>query len=152
MIYGFGAGIAVEAAQVTRSPYLQQTVSDSAIIVWRTDTATDSWVQYGTALGSQTYTASSSILDTFHQVKLTGLQSETIYYYSIGSTSGILAGGVDYVFTTAPTIGSATPLRIWVIGDAGTANSNQAAVRNAMVGEIPKSGDFNLWLMLGDNA
>ncbi|UUZ46600.1 hypothetical protein LP420_22025 [Massilia sp. B-10] len=37
------------AATVVRGPYLQSASSDSITVRWRTDTATDSRVQYGTS-------------------------------------------------------------------------------------------------------
>ena len=41
-----------EAAVLTRGPYLQQSTPDSVIIVWRTDTSTDSVIDFGTSSGN----------------------------------------------------------------------------------------------------
>jgi hypothetical protein len=126
-----GAGQSAFAQTVTRGPYLQMANDDAITIRWRTSTATDSAVRYGaspTAL-SQNVTVSGS--RTEHTVRVTGLSPDTLYYYSIGSSGATLAGGdSSYRFTTSPVSGTAVATRVWLIGDAGTANSSQTAVSN----------------------
>lgn len=140
------------AAALTRGPYLQS-ASDSAITFrWRTDSATDSVVRYGSSPTTLDQTVTVSGNTTEHSVAVQGLAPLTQYYYSVGSSSETLAGGdSSYRFTTAPTPGSSVPTRIWLIGDAGTANANQAAVYNAYLND-PGAGNTALWIMLGDNA
>lgn len=139
------------AQTVTRGPYLQQGTSTSVIVRWRTDTAANSRVRYGTSPGSLSLHADNTISTTEHEVKLTGLSPGTKYYYSIGTTTRTLAGDDTYFFVTAPSPGTVKPTRIWVIGDAGTANSSQRAVRDAYM-SYAGSTYTDLWLMLGDNA
>ena len=63
---------------------------------------------------------------------VTGLTPDTLYYYSVGNTNQVLAGGdSSHFFVTAPPTGVAQPTRIWVIGDSGTADANAVAVRDA---------------------
>lgn len=139
------------AATVVRGPYLQSASSDSITVRWRTDTATDSRVQYGTSSGSLTSSGSNATSTTEHIVKLTGLSPNTKYFYNVGSSSAVQAGDSTYYFETSPTAGTAAPARIWVIGDAGTGSSGQAAVYNAYRNYTGNTyTDF--WLMLGDNA
>lgn len=139
------------AATVVRGPYLQSASSDSITIRWRTDTATDSLVQYGTVAGSLSSSASNATSTTEHIVKLTGLTPNTKYFYNVGASSAVQAGDASYFFKTSPTTGTALPTRIWVIGDAGTGTSGQAAVYNAYRNYTGTTyTDF--WLMLGDNA
>lgn len=140
------------ATEVTRGPYLQM-ASDSAMTLrWRTDSNTDSVVHYGSSPTDLGHTVSVSGNTTEHEVRLGGLAPLTQYYYSIGSSGETLAGGDNsYRFTTSPTPGSVVPTRVWLIGDAGTANSNQAAVYNAYL-NYPGADNTNLWIMLGDNA
>ncbi|HXG62701.1 MAG TPA: metallophosphoesterase [Planctomycetota bacterium] len=145
------AAVPAWAQTVTRGPYLQQGHSTSVIVRWRTDTPTDSRVRYGTSAGSLTLQADNAASTTEHEVKLTGLSPNTKYYYSIGTTTRTLAGDAGYFFVTAPTPGTVKPTRIWVIGDAGTANSSQRAVRDAYY-SFTGSRYTDLWLMLGDNA
>lgn len=118
-------------------------------IRWRTSTSADSVVRYGTSAASLTQTARSSTLKREHEVRLSGLLSNTTYYYSVGSSSTTLASGTGYFFVTAPT--GQKPTRIWVLGDSGTANADQAAVRDAYY-RFTGSRHTDLWLMLGDNA
>lgn len=142
----------IYAATVTRGPYLMMGTPDSMVIRWRTDAATNSRVQYGTAQGSLTNTLDNATSTTEHELRLTGLVPGTKYYYSVGSTSGVLAGNdATTFFQTGPLTGTAQPTRIWVIGDAGTGTSVQTSVYNAYLAST--GGVYtNLWLMLGDNA
>jgi acid phosphatase type 7 len=139
------------AATVVRGPYLQTATSDSIIVRWRTDTATDSRVQYGTTSGSLTSAASNGTATTEHIVKLSGLNPNTKYFYNVGSSSAVQAGDATYYFKTSPLAGTAVPTRIWVIGDAGTGTSGQAAVYNAYR-NFTGSTYTDFWMMLGDNA
>src|SRR4029079_8181621 len=85
------AGIAF-AASVTRGPYLQIGTQSSMIVKWRTDVATNSRVRYGldpAALNSFKDVATNT---TEHEVPLTGLLANTKYYYTIGTTTTVLAG------------------------------------------------------------
>ena len=140
------------AQTVTRGPYLQQG-SDTAVTVrWRTSSAVPGVVRYGTSPAALTLSAAEPSARTEHEVRLTGLSPDTRYYYSIGTPSGALAGGdADHSFVTSPRPGTPKPTRVWVLGDPGTANSNQRAVRDAYYA-FTGSRATDLWLMLGDNA
>jgi phosphodiesterase/alkaline phosphatase D-like protein len=139
------------AATVVRGPYLQSASSDSITVRWRTDVATDSRVQFGLSSGSLTSVASNATSTTEHVVKLTGLSPNTKYFYNVGSSSAVQAGDATYYFETSPTTGTSVPTRIWVIGDAGTGTTGQAAVYNAYR-NFTGSTYTDFWLMLGDNA
>jgi hypothetical protein len=142
----------VLAQTVTRGPYLQLGTSASIVIRWRTDAPTNSRVQYGASPTTLTNTSDLLTLTTEHAVPLTGLTPDTLYYYSIGSTTQVLAGGdSSHFFVTAPTPGVAQPTRIWAIGDSGTGDANAAAVRDAYL-NFTGARHTDLWLMLGDNA
>ncbi len=137
---------------VTRGPYLQDGTPDSIVVRWRTGVASDSRVRYGTTEGSLTLAADDPAVTTEHVVRLTGLQPDTRYYYSVGTVAAEQAGGdPDHFFVTSPVPGTSRPTRIWVLGDSGTANGNARAVRDAYMG-LAGSGATDLWLMLGDNA
>ena len=118
------------AALVTRGPYLQQGTTNSVVLRWRTDLATDSFVRYGVSLDNMDGLTSDTALLTEHIVKLTGLLTDTRYYYQFGtSTEWFPASTNDYFFTLPP-VGMARPTRIWALGDAGKASAEQAAVRD----------------------
>jgi len=141
-----------EAASVTRGPYLQSGTDTSLVVRWRTDVATDSRVRYGDAPGNLTSLVDLPAVSREHEITLENLSPDTVYYYAVGTTAGILAGGdASYFFFTPPMAGVPKPTRIWVLGDSGTADANAAAVRDAY---YAFTGDrhTDLWLMLGDNA
>lgn len=135
-----------------RGPYLQTPTSSSMVVKWRTNVASDSIVKYGIVPTDLTSMVSSSALTTEHEVTVTGLVPDTRYYYSVGSSSETLSGGdTGHFFTAAPLPGTTKPTRVWIVGDAGTASANAAAVRDAYK-NYTGGGVTDLWLMLGDNA
>jgi hypothetical protein len=137
---------------VTRGPYLQLGTPTSIVVRWRTDVASDSRVQYGAAPGSLASSASNPTVTTEHEVTVTGLSPDTQYFYSVGSTTTVMAGDdANHFFVTFPPAGAVAPTRVWVLGDSGTANSSQFAVRDAYYAATG-ARHTDLWLMLGDNA
>lgn len=139
----------LDAQTLTRGPYLQMGGTTATTVRWRTSSATGSVVKYGTSASSLNLTASNTTAKTEHEIRLTGLSPNTKYFYSIGNATTTYASGSDCFFVTAPT--SAKPTRIWVLGDSGTGDTNQANVRNAYY-SFTGSRHTDLWLMLGDNA
>ncbi|MCA9739900.1 DUF5060 domain-containing protein, partial [candidate division KSB1 bacterium] len=81
---------------------VQALTDKSAVIVWRTDEASDSQVEYGldTTYGQQT--ALDGSLVTSHSQELTGLAANTTYHYRVLSkdAAGNLALSADQSFTT----------------------------------------------------
>lgn len=142
----------VSAAALTRGPYLQMG-NDSAVSVrWRSDVATNSRVRVGTDPANLNLTFDAAASVTNHVVRATGLAANTRYYYSVGSSTQVLAGGNSTTFfETAPLPGAQQATRVWVIGDSGTADSNARAVYNAYRTHTGIT-HTDLWLMLGDNA
>ena len=138
------------AQTVQRGPYLQMATPTGLVVRWRTDQSVDSVVRYGTTPGSLSQSA-VGITGTEHVVELSGLQPDTRYYYSIGTSSGPLAGDNTYTFVTGPPTGVARATRIWVVGDSGEANSAARAVRDAYL-NFTGARATDMWLMLGDNA
>src|SRR5205823_720296 len=110
---------------------LQKNNDSGVTIRWRTDSATDSVVWTGTAQGMLTSSTTNATSGTEHEMRVGNLQPDTKYFYAAGSTSGTLAGAdANHFFMTAPTPGTDRAMRIWVLGDAGTAGSDQEAVRD----------------------
>ena len=141
-----------EAQTVVRGPYLQRGSHNTVVVRWRTDVATNSRVRYSTSLTGTFTAVDNSTSTTEHAVMVSGLSANTKYFYSVGSTSAILSGPDAATFVvTAPTPGTAKNTRVWVLGDAGTNNSNQRAVRDAYYA-FTGTRHTDLWLMLGDNA
>jgi hypothetical protein len=139
------------ALSVVRGPYIQSTTPDSVTIRWRTDSASTSQVQFGTTQSILDQSESDFGTTTDHEIVIDGLNPDARYYYSVGSTTSMLAGDtVNHYFETSPIAGTLHPSRIWVLGDSGTADAKAAAVRDAFYNYPPPSAD--LILMLGDNA
>ena len=139
-------------AQVSRGPYLQNGSHTSMTVRWRTSTATNSRVRYGSSPTNLTSFADNTTVTAEHEVTLTGLTANSTYYYSVGSTTAVQAGGdSSHFFVTSPTPGTHKPTRVWVIGDAGTGSAGQTAVRDAYY-NYTGTRHTDLWLQLGDNA
>ncbi len=137
---------------VTRGPYLQKASSDRMVVRWRTADSTESVLYYGADINNLSSTEMQLNPTTEHVIELTGLSSNTKYYYEIANTSLVLLPREsDMYFRTAPLTGSATGLQFWVLGDCGTANSNAALVRNAYYHEVGDRHTDGI-LFLGDNA
>ncbi len=140
------------SSPVVRGPYLQSGSATGIVVRWRTSTPTDSVVRYGPDPAGLTMSAVDPALTTEHVVTLSGLVPATRYYYSVGAAAGPLAGGDDATyFLTSPAPGAPPPIRIWAVGDSGTADANARAVRDAY-SLRNGSGTTNVFLMLGDNA
>jgi hypothetical protein len=132
-----------------RGPYLQSGSSTSMVVRWRTDWPTNSVVHFGSNPDALEFTTISPLPTNEHQVVVTGLSPDTKYYYQVGSSGEIFVAGPEYSFRTSPT--NARPVRVWVLGDAGKADTHQMAVRDAYVNfSVGQTTDF--MMMLGDNA
>jgi hypothetical protein len=148
------------AGSLTRGPYLQKATPNQMTIRWRNTLYDLGRVRYGATPATLNQTVDETTLPGpqpgDHIVTLAGLTPNTTYYYSIGSGSDTLApvppaDPTDFKFTTPPTAGTVIDTRIWVLGDAGTANGNAIAVRNAFY-TFTGNRTPNLVLELGDNA
>jgi acid phosphatase type 7 len=140
------------AQTVTRGPYLQQATPTSIIIKWQTNIATNTKVNYNTTLPTLSSSTTNTVSSTNHEIKITGLQPYTKYYYSIGSTtSTLVAAASDLFFRTMPNYGQKGDYRFWAIGDAGTGDNNQRDTRNAFV-TYNNNRNIDGWIWLGDNA
>ncbi|MDB5228328.1 MAG: acid phosphatase, partial [Bacteroidota bacterium] len=141
-------------ATVVRGPYLNMATQTSVHVRWRTSTATNSIVQYGTVDGSLTLNVTDNALVTNHDVTVSGLSADIRYFYSIGASNPSMetyASGSKYFFNTLPLKGTERTTRIWALGDCGNNSSNQINVRNQYMKYIG-TNHTDLLLLLGDNA
>ena len=146
---------------IFRGPYLQSGTPTSIVVRWHTGVSTEPGrVWYGTALNALNSFADdlvstpvSPTIDSGYEVTLTGLLPNTKYYYAVGTpAAGVIQGGDDdHSFVTAPIAGERQSMRIWVIGDSGTADDDARDVRDAYY-QVTGSRETDIWLMLGDNA
>ena len=147
-------------ATLTREPYLQQVTPDSIIVRWNTAELVDSRVAYGTDPGALTTEVIVGGSTSDHEVALAGLSPNTRYFYAVGTSTRLLAGGdADHFFDTAPPSGIPKPTRIWVLGDSGLGGNPAQAVREAYydyTDDVANGGanarDTDVVLLLGDNA
>jgi hypothetical protein len=137
------------AEELARGPYIQNVSTTGATLRWRTDPSSDSRVWLGTRPDDLTIVAHDAARNRDHELRLTGLEPGSRYYYAIGSRDTRLASGADYFFETAPA--GAEPTRVWILGDSGTGTSGQREVRDAYYAH-PGAAETDLILMLGDNA
>ena len=139
------------AQTLTRGPYLQMGNQTGVTIRWRSSTATDSRVTFGTVFGTYTTTIDSATVTTEHIVRISGLTPDTKYYYTIGSTTATLqATNTNYV-TTVPPANTTRKLRFLALGDCGNASTNQIDVKNAAISYLG-ANDLDALLTIGDNA
>ena len=146
-----GNTVAPPTAVLTRGPYLNSALQNSIVIRWRTDIATDSWVGYGELAGTLTSFASNNTVSTEHSVTVTGLSTNKLYYYNIGSTGQVLQGDANNYFKTMPLASSVQKMRFLAMGDMGDNSANQVNVRNAYL-TFKGSNYTDGWILLGDNA
>ncbi len=134
-----------------RGPYLQMVTPTSIVLRWRTDQPSNSVVKIGGGPQYLDHTFTHNTITTEHEVKLTGLQAETRYYYSIGSQTNVLQVGDDNYFQTSAVAGKRGKYRFGVLGDCGTHSIIQDEVRARMADYLGQDY-MNAWLLLGDNA
>jgi hypothetical protein len=140
-----------ENLAVVRGPYLQKANQSSIILRWRTDNASDSKVRYGISPGNLNNVVALPQFVNDHQIQLSGLNPNTVYYYSIGSNSTVLAQGPNHYFKTLPLTGEEDVYEFLVLGDAGTGYQEQLDAKNAAI-TYNGSTHFDGVLLLGDNA
>lgn len=140
-------------AQVTvdRGPYIQIATQNSIIIKWRTNTATTSRVIYGLDPINLINTVTETNNTTEHEVEVTGLNSDTKYFYSIGNSTDIISAAPDQFFFTLPPVNTNREYNFWVVGDCGSGNDDQRAVRNSYQNYVGNTRMYGM-IMLGDNA
>jgi hypothetical protein len=135
--------------RIVRGPYLQCGTPTSVVVRWRTDWFTRGCVRFGFDPDGFTGEVCEAAPSIDHELRLDGLVPGSRYYYQLLADELWLAGGLEYSFVTAPT--NTQPVRVWVIGDSGTANDEARAVRDGYRLYV-QDRRTDLWLMLGDNA
>lgn len=75
---------AAKAVSIIKGPYLQQVTQDSIVIMWETDVASDSRVDYGLSVPSGIFVTDDTLVN-IHEIELTGLNPGSIYGYTVTS-------------------------------------------------------------------
>ena len=171
-----GASRSVDAAVVSREPYLQLATAHSITIVWRTMGKIAPRVSYWRKNEQPRIVPSSAIQvrvapdvvnepqgpklhsspDGVYQYEATifHLSPSTTYYYAISDGQERLFGNDEsHQFTTYPERGVAAPVRIWAVGDSGTGEEPQAQVHRGMLKLTSEQRrPIDMFLHVGDMA
>jgi len=149
--------VSAEKAKITRGPYPQAATFDAIHLVWRVRRDTQPVVRYGLAPGKldlQTVPEAAVVRRTAaegastggakalfaappetrqFEVRITGLQPDTKYFYAVCDGETPLTPAEDsYSFRTLPVPGTPRPLLMWVVGDSGNGNKVQARIHTVM--------------------
>lgn len=97
-----GRVIAIEPGLVITAVQATSVTSNTAVIQWTTDVASDSQVVYGTTTSYGNQTTVNPTLVASHSVSLAGLQASTTYHFKVKSARSGGADGEssDYTFAT----------------------------------------------------
>jgi len=114
-------------AVIIKGPYLQQVTSDSIVIMWETDVAADSRVDFG-----GTFVEDGTPV-TIHEVQLTGLAADTVYSYTV--TSGATTSPIS-TFGTTPDVSRS--FRFVAYGDTRSQPAEHASVIAAIIDSAPE--------------
>ncbi len=140
---------------LSRGPYLQMGNETAFTVRWRTNVASDSKLEVGTAYGTYPIVVTDPAQVTEHEVRVTGLTAETKYFYRFGSTVDLLQGDTANFWVTSPSTSANKRVTIAAYGDCGqNSNSYQtgalAAYRNYLNTIGLKAAD--MMILIGDNA
>ncbi|MCF8277032.1 MAG: metallophosphoesterase family protein [Flavobacteriales bacterium] len=149
---GISLNVFAQSAKIIRGPYLQSGYTDKVTVCFRTDAAVAALVKYGVSPNELDQKSRTEKADTNHEITITNLQPNTRYYYEVVTGEEVLfTRSEDLYFRTHPETGTSETINGWVLGDCGTANDDQRAVRDAyysFIGNEPT----DMILFLGDNA
>lgn len=148
----FSFNLLAQDVQIVRGPYLQSGFTDKVTVCFRTNDKAEPTVHYGLSRDSLNMSASANSSEKDHFITISGLRPYTKYYYEINLGDAILVDDADdFFFRTHPTEDTNVKVHGWVLGDCGTANDDQRAVRDAYYNYIGKRAT-DMMLFLGDNA
>lgn len=140
-----------------RGPYLQMQAADAITLRWQSEKEYLGIVRYGLHPQKLDKHFQEDEAKIEHEIRLSGLNANTRYYYSISDQQTTYYKGNDFWFFTAPKPGTSVPVRFWVLGDPGYPGQVQNDVRDSMLNWIKKHSRKNrayidLLLTTGDNA
>lgn len=139
--------------------FLQQLSHNGVVIKWRGDADA---VCVGKTIGALSMEYEAVTTAGGHkEAVVTGLQPDTEYFYSVGAAK-VSPADAKQRFVTAPEVGDSNSdamLRLWMVGDSGTAteDGHEGEAKEVYDGFKQYLANNNidtvdLFLMLGDNA
>ena len=125
---------------IIKGPYLQFNRSKDMLVLWETDDAGASRVDYGVTEELGHYVEQTELV-TLHRVELSGLEPETTYHYRIRTDD---ASSDTFTFCTE--VNESTPFIFAAFGDSRTTPEQSSAVGRQMASHEPHfllhSGDL----------
>ncbi len=121
---------------LTRHPFIALQNLTSTTIIWHTDVATTSQLDYGTSLAYGSTLSNSTPLTT-HIFQIPNLLTDTQYFYRTKAGGITLTESLDYYFNTTPDPISST-FTFVAMGDGGESTSEQKTLA-ARIREISPS-------------
>lgn len=144
-----------------REPYIQMMSPTAVTLRWQSEKAFSGVVRYGLKPDQLDKTQKETFTGEEHEIRLSGLQPATKYYYDAGDVNNSNYKGNSFWFKTAPLTkeNSNESVRFWVTGDQGYPNIVQTQVRDAMLSWVKQNPRLNkdkpaldFWVTTGDNA
>ena len=139
-------------ALLTRGPYMNMGNQTAVTLRWRTDIATNSRVELGTVHGTYPIVFNDAVSSTEHEIRVTGLNPDTKYFYRFGSSTQALQAGTDNYFVTAPPGNTTRKLRFAVFGDCGRNDNGYQNQTLSAYQNYLGSNAGEIMILLGDNA
>ena len=139
-------------ALLTRGPYMNMGNQTAVTIRWRTDITTNARVEVGTTHGIYPLVFNDAASTTEHEIRLTGLNADTKYFYRFGSSTQVLQAGTDNYFITAPPANTTRKLRFAVFGDCGRNDNGYQTQTLSAYQNYLGSDPGEIMILLGDNA
>ena len=138
--------------EIVRGPYLQSGFTDKVTVCFRTNSEVKPTVIYGKDRSDLKSSLEAASEGVDHEISISNLQPYSKYFYEIRAGDEVLLEDADDLFfRTHPTKESEVRVHGWVLGDCGTANDDQRAVRDAYYNYMGQRAS-DLILFLGDNA
>lgn len=139
-------------ATIIRGPYLQSGSTDKVTICFRTNSEVKPTVIYGKDCSDLKNSSEAMYEGVDHEISISNLQPYSMYFYEIRAGDKVLMEDADdRFFRTHPDKESKVKVHGWVLGDCGTANDDQRAVRDAYYNYMGQRAT-DMILFLGDNA
>ncbi len=117
---------------IVKGPYLQGPSANAITVMWETNVATASRVDYGTASVAESFVENTTPV-LLHKIELSGLAADTSYVYRV--TSGEAVSEVGN-FVTAPSAGRS--FRFVVYGDSRSFPETHAQVVQGILDSGPE--------------
>ncbi|MCP9766886.1 metallophosphoesterase family protein [Lacihabitans sp. LS3-19] len=136
---------------IVRGPYLQLRTQHSIQIRYRTDQNIETRVKYGLSSKNlnNEVVISSNTYD--HLANISGLASNSKYFYAIYNNTQKLEGSNVNFFITTQEPNSPQKIRFWATGDCVTPLPVKMAVKNSFLNYVGENY-IDSWILLGDNA